>query len=432
MNQIKILPHSIEAEQALLCSCLVKPQIIIQVLQDIGPEDFYRDAHKLIFEAMIALYNKKIRIDFVTLKDALAENYQRVGGDDYITSLSDVTSTSAGWQAHVHIIKERSDQRKIIILGMDVAQEGYTEIPDNLLQKLKENIRLIERHNDTEIKDNQRLYDVVYHKIYEKQEPGLYSGISCLKDKIYFEKGYIHAVAAKSGTGKSAFLLQVGDNISRQYGPVLFYSMESTRERLAMRQIARHSAVALTRLNKSSFTGPDQEEKILDGINELVNSRLILIDNSAFQEVERLCAHAESYALQHDVSAIMIDFLQLMSSRKKHNTRHHEISYIVNQFKGLAKDLGLPLLYASQLRKDVTGKPSLDDLKESGDIRTLSDNILFLYAPNDDKTIYPVEAFLAKGKDQERFSQWLEFNGNFQRFSEGERPEKSLKKDVSL
>jgi len=397
------------------------------IRQIIDTDDFYREAHRLIFSAMVGLHDKKIGIDFVTLKNELAENYEKTGGDQYITSLIDVASTSAGWKAHTEIIRKKSDQRRIIELCGQVAEFSHQYDPEEALSQLKDGIRGIERESLSEIEDIHHLYTRVYEQIYQKREPGLYTGIECLRDKLYFEPGYIHTIAAESGVGKSALLLQIADYISRVYGPCLFYSMESTRDRLGLRQIARYSRVALTRINKSHFEA-GQDEKIMAAVSDLTESSLILIDDIRFQEVERLCAHAESYALRHNLSAIFIDFLQLLSSKKKHNSRHLEISYIITQFKALAKDLNLPVIFACQLRKDIKGRPTLDDLKESGDIRTHTDNILFLYAPNNEKTVYPVEIFLAKGKEQERFSRWFEFNGNYQRFTEGQKPEPVQKK----
>lgn len=426
---IKIPPHSLEAEQSVLGGILLNNKAIPEVAELISPDDFYREAHSLIFQAMINLYQSGSAIDLVTLANELTRQdlLEKAGGAIYLTSLIEDISTSAGIKNHAEIVKEKADQRNLIELCSSVSEDCFSQVStsEEILSKLKAGIRQIEQSQSKEIEDNNRFYMKVYEGIYEKREPGLYPGINCLDNQIYFEQGYIHAIAAESNVGKSAFILQISSNIADKYGPCLLYSLESTRQRLALRHIARHSKVALTRINKCHFSGPEQEEKIMEAVSSLSESRLIMLDDSRFQIIERLIAHAESYALRHKISAIFIDFLQLLSSYKKHNTRHAEISYIVTQIKYLAKSLNIPVIFASQLRKDVKGRPDLDTLKESGDIRTHSDNVLFLYAPEKNETIYPVEIFLAKGKEQERFSQWLTFNGNYQMFSEGEEPEET-------
>jgi len=174
--------------------------------------------------------------------------------------------------------------------------------------------------------------------------------------------------------------------------------------------------VALTRLHKRHLDSPDFAERITKAISGLTQSPLVLIDDSRYQEIERLVAYCETRAMNARIHLIVVDYLQLISSRKGSQNRHLEISDIAKRFNFLAKNLNIPVIYVSQLGKDIEKRakrrPVLGDIKESGDVRNHADNILFLYAPDPSPTVYPVEAFLGKGKDQEQFSVWLEFNGN--------------------
>jgi replicative DNA helicase len=163
-------------------------------------------------------------------------------------------------------------------------------------------------------------------------------------------------------------------------------------------------------------------------MNQLATSRLILIDDERLVEIEKLVSHAESYALQNKISCIFLDYLQLAQSNRRFNSDKQRIDNSIFQLKSLAKRLNVPIIYGCQLRKDVGGRPSLDDLYESNVIRQATDNIIMMYAPNSDPAEYEVEVFLAKGKEQRRFSEWLHFNGHFQVFTRGDKPEVTTSK----
>ena len=269
---------------------------------------------------------------------------------------------------------------------------------------------------------DKQLYYRLYDALSQKKEPGIGIGMPGL-ESFYLEPNYIHVVAAESGTGKSAFLLQASDYVARNYGPVLYLSLESTDLKLAARRLASTSKIALTRINKQNIQSDWEWEKIVQCCDELSTVPLRIVDFNRFY-IENIVSYCESACIDNDIRLIVIDFLQLIYSRKKHSSRHLEISYIIQQFKMLAKELNVPVLYACQLsRKDYGNRPTKDRLKESGDIETHTDNIIFLWSRKQDReVVYPVECFLAKGKDQEPFDQWLEFNGNYQEFTEGIPP----------
>lgn len=414
ISMAKVMPQDLMAEQAIIGACILNPEIIPTVEAIISPDDLYSERHKSLLQAIYDLRNV---LDLVSLCNRLPAH------KDYISSLTEAISTSAGHKHHAEIIKNLSDKRKIITIlqnGLENAFIANKELPDTL-SEVKEGILDIEKNQPDEIESNHQFFTKAYELIYQKKDPGLYMGIDCL-DNFYFEKGYLHNIAAESGVGKSAFLLQIADNMANKYGACLFYSLESTRYRLAFRLIARHSHVALTRINKSHFTGIDQEEKIMKAMDDLIESKLILIDNPKYQEIEKLVSHTESYALKVNVKAVFVDYLQIIGTTRTDLKDKGRVDKAVMELKKLAKNLDVPVIYACQLRKDIQHKPSLDDLYESNVIRQATDNILFLYAPDSNPVEYPVELFLAKGKDQERFSQWLNFNGNYQEFTEGEKP----------
>lgn len=402
--------------------------IVAQVESILDPSDFYREAHCNI---VTAIFDLKEAADLVTISHWLKSKnlLEKCGGEEYISKFTDFY-ISAGWKYHAEIVKGLSDRRKIINFcstALDSAFRPRVE-QGEILADLKTSIREIEAHRPQEATSNRELYDQIYTALWnDKSEPGLTLGIPPIDRCHYLEPGCTLVVAAESGTGKSAFCLQVADHVARKYGRTLYFSMESTRQKLGVRQLARHSHVALTRLHKRNLDGPDFVERINNAMGGISQSPLFLIDDSRFQEIERLVSYCETRAMNEKIQLIVVDYLQLLSSKKGSQNRHLEISDIAKRFNFLAKNLNIPLIYVSQLGKDVEKRtkhrPTLGDLKESGDIRNHADNILFLYAPDPSQTVYPVEAFLGKGKDQEQFSVWLEFNGNYQEFTEGYEPD---------
>jgi len=420
----KIPPHDIEAEQAILSAMIQFSKTCQAITNYLTPEDFYRESHLEIFKAICEIQGE---VDLVTLINCLRKKdlIEIIGGQEYIIGLIDCISTGTTWKYHADILREMKIRRDLISKSANISERCFqlTEPIEETISIWREQARGI-KVEESESRDNKSFYIKVCEELFDndKSEPGYSTGISPLDHYFYMEPGYIHCIAAESGVGKSALLLQIADHVAQKYGKVLYFSLESTDIKLASRLIARRSGIALTKIHKKHLQ--DSEWPVIrDTLSDLQESKLILIDSSRFSEIEKLVSYIESAAIDGNIRMIVIDFLQLLSSFKKTNSRHLEISHIITQFKYIAKQLNIPILFASQLRKDIKGRPSLDDLKESGDIRTHTDNIIFLYAPNSNPAIYEVECFLAKGKEQERFSIWLEFNGHHQEFTLGYKPD---------
>ena len=427
----KIPPYSAEDEMAVLGACFLQPRIIPKVAQVLCSGDLYLESHGYLFDALVDLGTSA---DPVSVADWLKRRglFEKTGAEDYIFKICDI-STSAGWEYHAKVVKEMSIRRRIIGQCSRISDRAHQwhDDTDSIVSEWKESARDIDSNTQREDFGNKALYTRIYEDLNNDEiQPGFKFGIQNIDDFHHLEKGCTTVVAAESGTGKSAFCLQVADYVSRAYGHVLYFSMESTREKLGTRQIARYSNIALTRLQKKNFQSDGELEKIHHALSDLIESNLTLIDNTAYQVVENLASFCESYSIDNEIKLIIVDYLQLLSSRENPKNRHLEISTIAKKLNFLAKDLGVPVIYVSQLGKDIEkrskNRPMLGDLKESGDIRNHADNIIFLYAPDPSTSVYPVECFLGKGKDQEGFKTWLEFNGHYQRFSDGDEPDKPL------
>jgi len=430
---LNALPNSLESEQSLIGGMLINPSIIPMVVQKIEIEDLDYNKHRELYRAILKAPSK----DATTVWNEI--NKDKVD-KKYFMDLMTVT-TSAAWEYHVDIIKKASNKRKLWAIGTELREQAALNNTDyaELISNVKNQILSIEKQIESDDYDNSTHYMKLYNSLTETKTPGLYSGIPLIDEKFYFEKEYIHCIAAESGIGKSSFALKIADNMAWQYGNVDYYTFESNKNRLGARNIARMSNVALTRINKNNFTGYEQERKIEDAILKSCESRLYFFDNPKYTEIEKLVSHAESRALKYKTAAIFVDYLQLAQSiNKRLLDRKSLVENALLKFKALAKNLNIPVIYICQLRKDIEGRPSLDDLYESNAIRQATDNIIFLWSPlpimeRPEKHKYNIEAYALKCKDQNLWAEWFEFDGNFQEFTPCYKPDHfSLKEKVYL
>ena len=437
--QDKELTYSLEAEQSVLGGMLCNPDIRPFIKNILDVSDFYIEKHQVIYKAILDSGKKDITSIWDLIDAARVEK-------KYYMGLCSVT-VSAGWKNHCEIVKKNSDKRKIWHLGQTLCEEAiqtFSDI-DNIISMAKSGIIGIENNrSDSDDYSNEDSYMKTYSNATENRLPGFYTGLDGLGERFYFEKDYIHCIAGESGISKSSLALRIGDYISWTYGPVDYYTFESSRARLNSRQLAKYSRVPLTRINKSNYTSDDQIGKLQKAIDRLCKSSMKFFDDPKLMEIERLCTYAETRALKYKTKAIIIDYLQMAQSiNKKLDSRKALVENALFHLKALAKNINVPVIYVCQLRKDIKDKPTLDDLYESNAIRQATDNIIFIYSPFTHEMriknpIYPVEIYSLKCKDQELFSEWQEFNGHFQDFSWCDVPDivlmkkKRNKRDMEL
>jgi len=414
----RIAPHDIEAEQGLLHIMMSNPDLIKIISGSISQSDFYREGHQLIFEAMCNIEN----VDLFYIKDYLSQKgkYDLAGGDEYIGSLVGMTYPRGSYKGAIELLKDRSKKRQMIIQCMAIQDHCFSNYE---LEEIEPNIKdLSEISHRTEYNNQYDPKDLA-HRMLEsildgKGMDGYTTGIEQIDMHFRLENGTVNVIAAESGVGKSALCFQISMHVAEKYdGLVLYFSLESSDKAIGLRLIAHKSKIPLTTLKRKNVDG--QESRIYDACNNLASGNLRIIDDTKFCQ----CKHIESFchkmALDNKISMVVIDFLQDMEEPGS-QSRHLEISKISRDISGLAKDLNVPVIEVSQLTKGFDGRPELKHLKESGDIRNNADNILFIHTPDSFPVEYPVEVFLAKGKDTDRFSEFLNFNGNFQEFTHGD------------
>ena len=425
---LKVPPHNLETEQAILGAMLINPKCIPKVSALLNSYDFYRESHIDIASACFIL---KGEADVLTVSNHLAHKdlLEKCGGNDYILSLVQNTVTSAGVENWCQIVKEQSRRRQVIGLCSQVTEASFQDYSDTgeTLSELKNGVREIEKTNQVKIKSNNTLLREIMEDL-EKDDHtvGVLTGLKNIDAKLNgLEPKTTYYIIAESGMAKSALALNIGDNVALAYpGKVPYFTLESTSKALMRRRVAKHSKVALTRIRNHNLRHGGQWDDITQACNDLDEENLMIIDDPYYQTVENLIAFCESLSMDNEISLIVVDYIQLMEARKRFTSRHLEISYVSKLLSFLAKNLDVPVIVISQLGKDVekrkNSEPMISDIKESGDIRNLADNVISIFTKTPKDTQFYAKIRALKGKDTGLWTTWLYFDGNYQNFEDCE------------
>ena len=393
---LKVPPHSFEAEQAVLASVLLNNDLMNEVVEVLRPDDFYQGAHRTLFLTMVELYERGRAIDQLTLSESLnARNVaNEVGGLSYLSELINNIPTTSNVADYARLVKEKAILRKMIAVAQQVtnsAFQGVGEV-DDFLDETEQAIFAI-----AEEKIKPSYYSMAemgkeamqeIEKLYEKKEliTGVPSGFRDL-DKLTagFQKSDMVVVAARPGMGKTAFSLNVALHASLRNGlPVAIFSLEMSRQQLALRMICAEARVNFQRL-RTGYLTQDEINKIVSSVGKLSEAPIYTDDSGALTAIE-LRAKARRLKKDKNIGMIIVDYLQLMrgaTSRGGQDNRVQEISEISRSLKALAKELNVPVIAISQLNRGVESRtdkrPQMSDLRESGAIEQDSDLILFIY-----------------------------------------------------
>ena len=389
----RIPPHSVESEQSILGSILLDKDAIITVAETITPTDFYKDAHRIIYESMMALNNKNEPIDMVTLTDELRKRgyLDDIGGVTYLTSLSTIVPTTSNVKYYADIVKEKSVLRQLIKASNDIINLGYGsgESAENVLDFAEKKIFDIsqERTNDDFKPINQVLMDTydMIESIYSNKSDvtGVTTGFKDLNKKINgLQRTDLILVAARPAMGKTAFALNLVQNAAiKGNASVAVFSLEMSKEQLAQRMIAAQSNVELKKMKTGTLNDADWP-RIISAMAVMSDAK-IFIDDTPGIKINELRSKCRKLKMEQGLDLVMIDYLQLMESDSKNESRQQEISKISRSLKILAKELDCPVVALSQLSRApeqrADHRPVLSDLRESGAIEQDADIVMFLY-----------------------------------------------------
>jgi len=386
-------PFSIEAEEALLGSIFINPNVIGDVVDIVTSEDFYRNNYKLIFSEMVKAYNLGKIIDVLLIIESLKkkELMEEVGGEDVIYDLTEVVPTAANAMNYAQIVKDKSIQRQLIGIGekiVKMAMRGYEEV-DTMLDKSESMIFKVAESKQK--KDIVPLFELVQRKVTQmdnySEGKGEITGISSGFDRYDSITSGFHGsdliiLAARPAMGKTAFALNLAINVARQGKGVLVYSLEMGNEQLFDRLVASEAKIRLKAL-KDSTMSPEELVNLGNGLGRLSEMPIYISDSSSVTMLE-IKATARRLRAEGRLDFMLIDYLQLISpSENSRKSREQEISEISRSLKILAKELNIPIVTLSQLSRGVEQRvdkrPILSDLRESGAIEQDADMVMFLY-----------------------------------------------------
>jgi len=389
----KLPPQHIEAEQSILGGILIENEAINRVTEILDADDFYREAHRKIFNALINLSERDEPADLITLTNELRkiDQLDSIGGASYLASLIDSVPTAANIQYYARIVKEKAILRKLIQTSTEIITQSYEDRGDveSFLDEAERSIFEISekrvRPSFYPIREIVKESFATIEKLFKKKEAvtGVPSGFKEL-DRMTagFQPSDLVIIAGRPSMGKTAFCLDVAEYAAIDNKiPVAIFSLEMSKEQLVIRMLCSQAHVEGTRL-RTGYLNESDWPKLTIAAGSLSESP-IYIDDTAALSVLEMRAKARRLKADHGLGMVIVDYLQLMKGRARVESRQQEISEISRSLKALAKELNIPVIAVSQLSRKTeerTGnRPQLSDLRESGAIEQDADLIIFIY-----------------------------------------------------
>lgn len=392
----KLLPQNIQAEESVLGSLIIDPEAIAQVEDRLHPDDFYRAAHSIIYEAMLTLSTRREPADFVTLCNELerTSKLDLVGGASTIAELMNGVPTSGNVVYYAHIVAEKALYRRLIAVAGRIAAIAYEEA-DHALEEAEQLIFTLGQYQRGNSSDLTPLPAVLsacmttLDSLHERKTAitGVPTGYRHLDAPLGgLQRADLVVLAARPGTGKTSFSLNVARHACQSGYRVAFFSLEMSKVQLGMRLLSMETHIDQHRLRLGRVED-DEWERLVAALGMLSEGQ-IWIDDTAALSLASLRSRARRVQAQHGIDLIVVDYLQLMrtgidGTGKRIQNREQEIAEISRGLKAIAKEVNVPVLALAQLSRAVEARaskvPQLSDLRESGAIENDSDVVLFIY-----------------------------------------------------
>jgi len=394
MAEERLPPQNVEAEQSVLGSILIDRDAIVRVAGFLLPEDFYREAHRTIYQAALDLFERREPADFVLLCDELERRARldQVGGPAYLTSLINMVPTAVNVEYYGHVVERCAILRRLISAGAQIAGVAYdmqadaeaaVDKAEQILFALTQRRRAQEFIAIKSVLDNY-FEELDYIHQHKGQTFGVPTGFKKLDELTGgLQRSDLIILAARPGMGKTSFVLNVAAHAALTNGtPVGIFSLEMSRDQLVQRLICSDAGIDSHRL-RTGFIEDNEWGKIANSIGKLSEAP-IYIDDTPGISVMELRTKARRLQAEHDLGFIIVDYLQLMQgSYGRTENRVQEVSDISRSLKALARELNIPVLTCSQLNRNVEqrpgNRPQLSDLRESGSIEQDADIVMFIY-----------------------------------------------------
>ncbi len=390
------IPHSREAEEAVVGAVLINPEVYYDVAQFLQADDFYIHRNKWIWEAFTSLHEQRIPIDLLTLTEELDRKGQlaEIGGPAYLTSLVNQVPTSLNAESYGHIVESHSIRRRMITAANSIASMAYNEDStiDNVMDEAEKAVFTV---SERRLKHDVEPISVVLSEYYDRIDDlakrdeeifGVPTGFIDL-DKLLsgLQPSDLLIIAGRPGQGKTGFLLSVAKNAALTHKKhVAIFSLEMSNEQVVQRLIAQETGIDSQRLR----TGKLQENEwpLFTHAVEVMSDTHIFLDDTPAITPLQLRTKCRRLHLEHHLDLIILDYLQLMGGDTRTDNRVQEVSYISRNLKVLARELNVPVLAAAQLSRAVEQRsdkrPVLSDLRESGSLEQDADIVMFIYRPD--------------------------------------------------
>jgi len=394
MATTRVLPHNEDVEASVLGAVLIDKDAVSVISEIISPKDFYNNINGFIFSAMLSLYEQSKPIDLVTLTNQLKKNKTLEKVDSaYLAGLIETVPTAANAEHYARIIKEASSKRALIKIGGEITEMGFSEDKEvnELIDKAESFVFSISQGHSTrgfvEIKEAladsfDRIDEL--HKLGHGMR-GVKTGFNDLDNALAgLQASNLIILAARPGQGKTAMVVNMAQHIAvADKKPVGIFSLEMSQEELVDRLLVGQADVDAWRLKTGKLSELDFT-KLSHAMGELAEAP-IFIDDTPGINISEMRTKARRLQLEHNISILIVDYLQLANPGRHYDNRVQEVSMISQSLKGLARELKIPVLAVSQLSRAVEHrgekKPQLADLRESGAIEQDADVVMFLYRP---------------------------------------------------
>ncbi len=387
------VPHSTDAEKAVLGAILLNDEFLTTVAEIIVPDDFYHPSHKIIFKSFLQIIQEFKRIDMVTLRDLLEKEgtLEKIGGLLYLVALQEDIPAVGLLLQHTHIIKEKAILRSLISSAMSIITRCYRQDEKGIDAVLDEAEKIIFDICNKRVTKSFAQIDIWLKKTFQhlsniksmsKGVTGIPSGYKKLDVLTSgLQKSDLIVLAARPSMGKTALALSVAHHAAETGASVGFFSLEMAAEQLTLRLLSMESTIPHQNIRNATITSDEWIE--LTSVAAHLAGLKLYIDDTAMVTIMDLRAKARKLKAEHGLDLLVIDYLQLLHSSRTHENRHQEVSEISRSLKALAKELEIPVIALSQLSRAVDSRvdkrPMLSDLRESGAIEQDADLIAFLY-----------------------------------------------------
>ena len=430
----KTLPHSIEAEQAVLASMFYDRDTIVEVMAILKPNDFYRPDHRILFSTIVDLNERQVPIDLNTVTEQLQKdgNVEKAGGITYVAQVSNSLGKAVNAIYYANIVKEKATLRELIQIANNISNRSYEDSEDaeNLLDDAERMVLEISqkrtRSGLTPISDviTETLDHIEHLSNLKDGLTGLTSGLIDL-DKMTngWQKSDFIILAARPAMGKTSLALNMAQNAAIMTNqPVAIFSLEMSKEQLVNRMVSSIAEIDQQTLRTGRLFGDDWT-RLVHSIAPLASAP-IYIDDTPGISIREIRAKARRLKSEHGLSLIVIDYLQLMGSNGRAESRQQEVSMISRSLKALARELNIPIIALSQLSRSVEQgpekKPSLSHLRESGSLEQDADIVMFIYRDEyyheDSEHKGEAELIIAKHRNGATGSVHVSFRKEFTKF----------------